>query len=72
MVRVERRSFSLLAACLGLIAVAGCAASAASPGGSAAAAPATTSVGQRGGTRVAADGHVDGQPAARRGERRGL
>ena len=39
MVRVERRSFSLLAVCLGLVAAAGCAASAASAGGPSAAGP---------------------------------
>jgi hypothetical protein len=44
-VRVERRSFSLLAACLGLVAVAGCAASA---GSSSPAGPATTHVGSTG------------------------
>ena len=46
MVRVGRRSFSLLAVCLGLVAVAGCAASG---GGSSAAGPATTYVGSVGG-----------------------
>lgn len=45
MVRVERRSFSLLAACLGLVAVAGCAASA---GSSSVVGPATTYVGSMG------------------------
>ena len=45
MVRVERQSLSLLAACLGLVAVAGCAASA---GSSSAAGPAATYVGSMG------------------------
>jgi hypothetical protein len=45
MVCVERRSFSLLAACLGLVAVAGCAAS---TGSSSAAGPTTTYVGSMG------------------------
>jgi hypothetical protein len=44
-VRVERRSFPLLAACLGLVAVAGCAASA---GGAPAAGPATAHAGRTG------------------------
>jgi hypothetical protein len=44
-VRVERRSFSLLAVCLGLVAVAGCAASASS---SSAAGPATADAGSLG------------------------
>jgi hypothetical protein len=45
MVCVERRSFSLVAVCLGLVAVAGCAAS---TGNSSAAGPATTYVGSTG------------------------
>ena len=48
MVRFERRSFSLLAVCLGLVAVAGCAASPARAGSPSAAGSATTFIGSVG------------------------